>query len=395
MPEPESITTLESEKQDGIPRWIKTSGAIIGIAATAAGILLGVYNVSLEFKKETTKQREEETKAEKERTAQHKLDGETKQREQDVKLAELKKQFEIEEQKNQQQQAAKAAVQLELDRQVRQERREDQNRERDQRVQERKNLLEAISKLAGPADTALGTILTISKYADADSKQDRPVIIRTLALYAEQTCSGGELSAVFSTLRQIGPEALPEILNLNRIGKRNFEQAFIEYFTILLREMPRGTPNRITESRSPTPADPNAMPSSICKTINSASRASDAMDSKTQTALLIRFWLNTDPADTVASEKADFIQVKKNLRCAGEVLRNSAKLLSENLPTILSNKMDLSETYFETDSESLSMLSSIYPRVSGSTIIAAEGRWLRREDLGFYLDKFDGFCERR
>jgi hypothetical protein len=367
-PKPTSDKSNETEDQAGIPRWVKTIGAVVGILATAAGIFVGISTLVKEFRettreiaKEKRQQAEEEAKAEKQRTEQIRLQNEAEGQAAERRIEEIRLRSESErkseEQRSEQlsleneakekeheaklseeqQKTRQAEIQLEII--ERQELRADKISQRDERISNQKVLLEEVSKLAGsraPESSSLNSLLKISRFAD--EAESRDMIVRALAAYADKSCSPSELHLIFSTLSSMDmdEDLFQEIVNLNRLGFKQFEAINQDYFVTAL----YGLKDKLNTSGN----------YALCRAIQVVVRNSRAVEVELQRSLLFAYWENNRSLIYDVLHGPPLVSGGIS-SCPDELLLTSSKAIEKAIPRMLKKNLpiDLSDTYLVMD----------------------------------------------
>lgn len=352
------------EQKDGIPLWIKRTGAFIGLIATAVTVTGGIHALVKEYRAMTLE-------IEKERTKQIQA-AEAREK---IKLEQSIREVEIEKERTRQREAESRRSQSELQKQQNELRRDEAVRLRQEVMQREQSVLQAIADFVDGERPALNAVLTLSEFAEPDGEY-QDLLIAAFTAKAEKTSSVAEARLMFKLLDAIGVSAFASVVHINRIALKQFSQELLTLFWSQIQITIESTHNNSDKNRNREidglfeqhPAD------LIAPVIRRVYQQVSSIDPQFQALIMTEEWarfeasykfyllpavskpslgdINRAFQQTQALFKMEDIQTVRNkLIVSGEILSQSRQFIQKFLPALTQmgdytdHKIDLSGTY--------------------------------------------------
>jgi competence protein ComGC len=223
-------STREAREQDGLPKWIKTVAAVIGIVATSATIMTGIGAIIMQYRstmveleKERTQQQVALKEAEEYKLQQAKEKAEVRDLERQGRVAEQEQALVM---KREEARLAES--------QIRQKQEIAETQEGERKAREEKDFLLKVSRIADSDKPSLGDLVTIKRAARLHPEYD-DMVANALVARAEKSNSLSEVRLIFSILRSLRPrEIRDEVAGLRREALEKYRQMLQGVFVVHL-----------------------------------------------------------------------------------------------------------------------------------------------------------------
>lgn len=226
------------EQKDGIPLWIKRTGAFIGLIAAAVTVTGGIHTLVKEYRAMTLEIEKERTKQIQAAEAQEK-----------IKLEQSIREVEIEKERTRQREAESRRSQSELQKQQNELRRDEAIRLRQEVMQREQRVLQAIADFVDGERPALSAVLTLSEFAEPDGEY-QDLLITAFTAKTEKTSSVAEARLMFKLLDAIGVSAFASVVHINRIALKQFSQELLTLFWSQIQITIESTHNNSDKNRN-------------------------------------------------------------------------------------------------------------------------------------------------
>jgi hypothetical protein len=232
----------ETREQDGLPRWVKTAAAVIGLVATFATILTGIGAIIMQY-------RSTMVELEKERTHQKIALKEAEE----YRLQQAKEKMEadgIVRQEREAEQAQALAIKREeaklTESQFRQKEETIEAQERERDAQEEKDFLLRVSRVADSNTPVLGDLVAIKRAVHLHPEYD-DLVASALVARAEKSNSLSEVRLIFGILNSLRVrEVRDEVSELRQVALERYKEMLQGMFLVHLVRYSDGRVSRET-----------------------------------------------------------------------------------------------------------------------------------------------------